>query len=138
MSWMGLDAAAISRIAGLLAQAGPDPEDPARIERIAALETLIAAAAAARALDTAAFVASQRAVQAGAGVPPERVGRGIAEQVALARRISPHRAGRYVGWAMVLTAELPHTLAALQAGRLDEGRALIVARETLFLSREHR
>jgi Domain of unknown function DUF222./HNH endonuclease. len=56
----------------------------------------------------------------------------------LARRISPFHASRYVGWSTILTSELPHTFAALQAGRVSEWRAMLVARETVWLSREHR
>jgi hypothetical protein len=56
----------------------------------------------------------------------------------LARRCSPFLARRYVGWAKILTAELPNTLAALQAGATTEWRAMLVARETGWLSREHR
>jgi hypothetical protein len=58
--------------------------------------------------------------------------------VALALRCSPARAQRYVGWASVLTTELPLTFAALQSGRTTQWRAMIVARETIWLSREHR
>ena len=68
----------------------------------------------------------------------ERAERGIPEQLALARRCSPFQARRYLGWARILTTELPATLAALQAGVTTEWRAMIVARETAWLSREHR
>jgi len=88
-------------------------DDAGRISRLRALEELKAAAAALQASETAAFVASQRAAQAAAGIKPERVGRGIAAQVGLALRVSPHRAQRYVGWSMILTRELPETFAAL-------------------------
>jgi hypothetical protein len=40
--------------------------------------------------------------------------------------------------AVVLVAEMPHTLAALERGVISEWRATLLARETLFLSREHR
>jgi hypothetical protein len=116
----------------------PAADDSGRIDRIRALEELQAAAAAAQLAETAAFAASQRAVQAAAGVPAERIGRGIAHQVALAKRISPHRAQRYVGWAMILTSELPQTFARLRAGRTSEWRAVLVARETAWLSRADR
>jgi hypothetical protein len=55
-----------------------------------------------------------------AGVPAERADRGIAHQVGLARRISPHQARRYVGWAKILTSELPETFAVLHAGKTSE------------------
>jgi len=113
-------------------------DDAGRISRLRALEELKAAAAALQASETAAFVASQRAAQAAAGIKPERVGRGIAAQVGLALRVSPHRAQRYVGWSMILTRELPETFAALAAGVTTEWRAQLVARETLFLSRDDR
>jgi hypothetical protein len=113
-------------------------DDSERIERIRLLEELKSASAAIQAEETARFVASQRADQASAGVPAERVGRGIAAQVALARRISPWLAQRYVGWATVLTRELPATFATLRAGRTTEWRAMLVARKTAWLSCEHR
>ena len=113
-------------------------DDAERIDRIRALEELKSAVAAAQLAETAAFDASQRAAQAAGGVRAERQGRGVAAQVALARRISPHRAVQQLGWAKILTSELPRTFAALQAGRISEWRAIIIARETIWLSREHR
>ena len=113
-------------------------DDAVRIDRIRRLEELKAAAAAAQAVETAAFAASQRAAQRAAGVPEDRVGRGVAAQVGLARRVSPHQASRYLGWATILVTELPHTYAALAAGEVSERRAETVAKETIWLSREHR
>jgi hypothetical protein len=66
-------------------------DDAERIAQLGALERLKSAAAAAQAEVTADLVASQRASQIAAGVPADRVGQGIAAQVALARRESPHR-----------------------------------------------
>lgn len=121
-----------------LTQPRPGVDDYTRVDRIRALEELKSAAAAAQARETAAFAASQRAEQQAAGVAAQRVGRGIAAQVGLARRVSPFHAARYVGWATILTSELPGTFAALPGGRVGEWRAMIVARETGWLSREHR
>ena len=72
------------------------------------------------------------------GVPTAQQGRGVAGQVGLARRISPWSAQRYLGWARILPDELPETFALLQSGRITEWRATLVARETVFLSREDR
>ena len=83
---------------------------------------------------TADFDASQRALAAARGVPAARQGRGIAEQVALARRESPHKGRQHLGLAKVLMAEMPHTLAAFRAGRVTEWRATLLARETGCLS----
>ena len=68
------------------------------------------------------------------GRAAERRGRGIAEQVALARRESPHRGRQHLGLAKVLAdGELPHTRAAFAAGRITEWRATLIARETACL-----
>ena len=128
-------------LAGLIDRLRELPQGVAeavRIDRIRALEELKSAVAAALARESAAFAVSQAAAQRAAGVPEKRVGRGVAAQVGLARRISPNQASRYLGWAAILITELPNTYAALQAGRVSERRAEIVARETIWLSREHR
>ncbi|WP_375487170.1 DUF222 domain-containing protein [uncultured Jatrophihabitans sp.] len=116
----------------------PAGHDTARVDQLRLLEELKSAAAAAQAAVTAAFASSRRAVAATAGEPVDRQDRGVASQVALARRVSPWQARRYVGWCAVLTRELPATFAELRAGRVSERRAILVARETLFLSRQDR
>lgn len=122
------------RIAGL----GRGLDDAARIELIRELEELKSAAAAEQARVSVAFEVSQRRVAAERGVPAERQGRGIAAQVALARKESPHRGGRRLGAAQAWVREMPHTLAALEAGHLTEWRAELLVRETAVLAAEHR
>jgi hypothetical protein len=141
----GPSTAELSDFAVTLAGASPAADDAERIERIRRFEELKAALAAAQARETAAFAASQHAQARsrpcdGTHVPPgrERVEQSIAGQVGLARRCSPFQARRYVGWARILTSELPHTFAALQEGRTTEWRAMLIARETSWLTREHR
>ncbi len=121
-----------------LARLDAADDDTERIDRIRLLEELKAAAAAAQAKEAAAFAASQKRIQVAGGVPPKDAGKGIASQVALAKRESPARGRRYVGWATILTTELPETFAELQAGRITEWRAQIVARETGWLAADHR
>jgi hypothetical protein len=131
--------AEVAGFAAALGTVGSGADTPAGlIDHIRRLEQLKGAAAAAQARLTAAFAAGQRCAQRAAGVPGNQVGKGIAAQVALARRDSPARGGQHLGLAEALTAELPHTLAALQAGRISEWRATLVARETACLSVEHR
>jgi hypothetical protein len=115
-----------------------DLDDAARIDLIRGLEELKCAAEAAQAVVTADFDASQRAVQAAQGVPKERQGRGVAAQVALARRESPHRGQQHVGLAKILRDELPHTMVAFRGGGITEWKAMLVARETACLSLEDR
>jgi hypothetical protein len=75
----------------VLAQADGPASDAERIDAVRELEQLKCAAEAMQAAVAADLDESQRAVQAAAGVPTERQGRGVAAQVALARRESPHR-----------------------------------------------
>jgi hypothetical protein len=62
----------------------------------------------------------------------------LASEVALARRDAPARGGRHLGFAKALVHEMPHTLAALEAGALSEWRATLIVRESACLSVEHR
>ena len=76
---------------------------------------------------------AQRRAQADAGIPPQQLGAGCA-QIALARRESPAKGGRLLGLAKALVTEMPHTLAALETGQLNEWRATLLARETACLT----
>lgn len=125
-------------VVALLASLSTVMDDADRIDCIRQLEVLRGAVVAAQVRLTAAFVESQRAEQRALGVPEARVGAGISAQVALARRISPYQARRWVGFAVIAPAELPRTFAALASGETSEWRATLVARETAWLSREHR
>ncbi len=112
--------------------------ETALVERIAALERLKAAAAAGQARLAVALDAARRSAEASAGVPAARRGRGVATEVALARRDSPTRGGRHLGLAKALVHEMPHTLAALENGVLSEWRATLVVRESACLDVEDR
>ncbi|WP_087874697.1 HNH endonuclease [Arthrobacter globiformis] len=63
---------------------------------------------------------------------------GVAEQIALSRGESPHRGGRLLGMAKALVIEMPHTLAALDTGQLNEERAMYFVKETAVLTVEDR
>ncbi len=108
------------------------------IDQIRALEELKSAAAAAQARATARFAAAQRAEQRAAGMPTAALGRGVAAQVALARRDSPAKGSRHLGLAEALVYELPNTMTALEAGEISEWRATLIVRETACLTRDQR
>ncbi|QFS91657.1 hypothetical protein FIV07_12915 [Mycobacterium sp. THAF192] len=101
-------------------------------------EHLKSAAAAAQARATALWAAQRAAAEKAAGVPAAKRGRGLASEVALARRDAPACGARHLGFARALVCEMPHTLAALQAGALSEWRATLIVRESACLSVEHR
>ena len=115
-----------------------DVSDAERIDRIRLLEQAKNAICAAQAREAVALKQSVVAAETEAGVPARTRGRGVAAQVALARRESPHRGDRLMGLAQALAGELPHTMAALTAGRISEWRATLVCRETACLTVQHR
>lgn len=121
-----------------LARAEVPEADAAKIDQLRQLEQLKCVAEARQARLAAALDRSQRARAAECGEPAARQGRGIAEQVALARRESPHRGRQHLALATVLERELPHTWAAFEQGRITEWRATVIARETACLSLEDR
>ena len=128
------DAAAVRGWIAALAALDRGVDDAERVEQIAVLEELKAAAAAAQARASVDLDVSTRAAHAAAGLPAELQGRGVAAQVALARRESPARGAQHLGLARALVTEMPHTLAALTAGRLSEWRATLLVRETACLT----
>jgi hypothetical protein len=121
-----------------LAVVDPASEESVLIERIAELERCKAAAAAGQARAAAALDAARRAADAAAGVPAARRARGVGSEVALARLDSPARGNRHLGFAKALVHEMPHTLAALEAGVLTEWRATVIVRESACLDVEDR
>jgi len=63
-------------------------------------------------------------------VHPDAIGRGIAEQIGLACRISPVAAARRLNTARAWWFELPDTYSQLTAGELSERVAETIAAET--------
>ena len=112
--------------------------DAERIDQIGLLESIKSAASGAQARVSAAFASSQRETQAASGLRAHERGRGIAAQIALARKESPARGSRHLGFAEAMVHEMPHTMAHLEAGSVSEWRATIVCRETACLSRADR
>lgn len=112
--------------------------EAALVDHIAAMEQLKSASAASQAQLTARLAAQRASREAAEGVPADQRCRGLAAEVALARRESPVRGARSLGLAKALVHEMPHTLAALAAGEISEWRATVMVRETAVLRREDR
>ena len=124
-------------VAALASATGP-ADEPGGLDLLTALEELKGAAEGLQA-DLAVDVdASRRRQEAEAGVPESRRGRGVAAEIGLARRVSPHRGQQLLGLGQVLRAEMPHARAEFRSGRTSEWRVTILARETACLSRHHR
>ncbi|WP_420713945.1 HNH endonuclease [Arthrobacter sp. H14-L1] len=113
----------------------------------------------AQALEDARILANQRADQQGPGLgDPDPVARNLARQaakrlaakraarltdsigaqIALARHESPTKGNQLLGLAKVLATEMPHTFTALATGKLNEYRAVLLVKETAYLSLDDR
>lgn len=126
--------------AAVAAEATGDLEaDAARIDQIATLERIQAAAAATQAALMVGFARSQvEAQQQAVLADPRAVGRGIADQLALACRVSPSEGSRRLGVARALHVELPSTAALLRDGRISAYVAGLVASESRHLDPDRR
>ncbi len=144
-----------------------DFEDRERIGLLRADEELKSALCASQARVAAAFDASQRSQEnteilenapIQGDMPGDKAARQLADklarqlaakraakladsigaQIALARWESPNKGNQLLGLAKVLVTEMPHTFAALAAGKLNEYRAILLVRETAYLSLDDR
>jgi hypothetical protein len=102
------------------------------------LEKLRAVTAALQAAESVRFAQSQVAEQFAADVHPEAIGRGIAEQIGLACRLSPVVAARRLNTARAWWFELPDTYTQLTTGELSERVAETIVCETRHLDAEKR
>jgi uncharacterized protein DUF222 len=145
-------AAMAAELAGMLARLGELTDtattdttendravDAARIDAIGLLERIQAAAAATQAALSVGFGRSQVATQQRQVLrDPRAVGRGIADQLALACRISPTEGSRRLGIARALHTDLPATAALLRDGRISFYVAGLVVSETRHLDPDRR
>ncbi len=134
----GGSAPRVSELVPLLRAVRLGAESSELIDQIRGLEDLKSAIVGLQARAAVAFDLAQRGVQATAGVPSSERGKGVGAQVALARRESPNRGSRLLGLAKALVTEMPHTMAALESGLLNEWRATLLVKETACLSLEDR
>ena len=112
--------------------------DDVRIDRIAQLEKVKAAAAALQAAESVRFAQSQAKTQLAADVHPAKIGRGIADQLGLACHMSGFAAARRLGVARALWFELPETYQLLIAGEISDYVASLVVTETRHLDAQTR
>lgn len=128
----------VARFHRRLVDGGVPATSAEQVELLRALEELKSAATAAQAAVALAVDATTRSEEARDGVPARRRGRDVGLRVGLALRQSPARAQSFLGAARAWHTEMPHTLAALRAGRLTAWRATLLAKETAHLPVEAR
>ena len=78
------------------------------IDLLDAIEALKSVGCAVQAVITDDVATCIRADRKAAGLPRAEWDRGIDSQIALARRESPNRGGRHLGFARALVHEMPH------------------------------
>jgi hypothetical protein len=111
----------------------------ARIDQVALLERIQAAAAATQAALMVGFARSQvEAQQRALLADPRKVGRGITDQLTLACRVSPSEGSRRFGVARALHFELPATAGLLRDGGISAYVAGLVTSETRHLDPDRR
>ena len=118
---------------GRLAQQPQSGEDAELIDQLATLEQIKAAAAAVQSAVMVRFAKSQVAAQRRAGVDYRRLGRGIADQIALALKVNPTSGVRRLTQARALIVDLPGCFDLLVRGEISEHLAGLVATETSHL-----
>nr|NLD41387.1 DUF222 domain-containing protein [Actinomycetales bacterium] len=122
----------------VLRERAPAVSEAEAVDAIRLLEEVKSALAGTQAALAMELDGLRRAAEAAQGVPAEQRGRGVAAEIALARREAPSQGSKMLGLARALAEEMPHTRAALESGEISEWRATIVARETAWLSAEDR
>jgi len=128
-----LDEGRLREFRDLLLAAAP-PRSPAETTAVLAALQELASAVVAVTGDVALTLDGQmRADEAAVGVPRGRQGLGVARQVGLAVRRSPHAGRTLLGVARVLSTEMTHTRARLRDGALDEAKVVALVRETACL-----
>lgn len=133
-----LDAAGVTGMVERLRELGGPVAEAEAIDEIAALERLKSAAAAAQARVSAMLRDGRVAREMDAGAPAAERGRGLADEIGLARRESATLGSRHLGLATALVEELPRTLEHLADGGVSEWGATLLAKETAVLEPEDR
>ncbi len=128
----------VLRAQDMLAALPEQMADRERIDEITALQTLIAVASARLARVSVDFDSSQRADQRRRGDTAKLVGKGIADQIALARGISPHSASNHLALAKALVEDLSCAFELWARREIDERTATGVAKQVFCFERADR
>lgn len=108
------------------------------VDVISRLEKIKGPVAAAQAHAETEFHGSQLELQERQGVTRKDLGRGIGDQIALARRITPKRASEELTLNRILISTLPCTLDLLSRGEIGAWTAREMAKNVLVLNDEDR
>lgn len=112
--------------------------DPELIDIISSLERAKSTISASQAHAEITFRDSQVELQRRQDVPRALRGRGVADQIAMARRITPTQASDQVALHRVLIETLPRTTSLLERGEISEWAAQEVAKNVFVLDDDKR
>lgn len=115
-----------------------DVSEADRIDRIARLERIQAGAEAAKSVEMVAFGRARAVEQVTAGVHPRKIGQGVADEIALACRVSPSEGSRRLHTARDLVLDMPNTLRLLACGDIHAGTARRITNQLSHLDRNTR
>lgn len=118
--------------------ATPAHDESALVGCVTRAEQMMASLGAVQRRASVAYRDSRIAVQRAAGVRAAHLGRGVAEEIGLARRISPVQAGNQIALAGVLVQSLPRTARLLAQGQISAWAADDVAKAVMVLDDAHR
>lgn len=109
-----------------------------RIDRIAEVERLQASLEAVKNVEIVGFARARALEQVAAGVHPRKAEAGIADEIALAGRVSPSEGSRRLNVAKHLVLDMPHTLGLLAQGDINAGTARRIVEPLSHLDRGNR
>ncbi len=109
-------------------------DEDALVTCVEVAERIAAVASSAQRRASVAYRASRIAAQRAAGVAARDLGRGVAEEIALARRITPTAASNQIALGRVIVESLPCTESLLAAGEISAWAADELAKAVITLS----
>ena len=125
--------AEIDRFASMVRAEKPAASEAGTLARITALERLKATIVSAQSAEAVAFDALRVRRDALNQVPARKCGVRAAEEIALAKRVSPSSGRTFLSTSRAVVGEMPNTFKALAAGEISEDKARIMADETATL-----
>ncbi|SMX75069.1 HNH endonuclease [Brevibacterium antiquum] len=125
--------AEIERFASMLRGEEPAATEAETLARIAAFEGLKATVVSAQSAEAVAFEALRRRRDALNQVPARECGIRSAEEIALAKKVSPGSGRKFLSTSRAIVHEMPNTFKALASGEISEDKARVMADETATL-----
>lgn len=125
--------AEIDRFASMLRDEKPAATEAETLARITAFEGLKATLVSAQSAEAVAFESLRTRRDSLNQVPARDCGIRSAEEIALAKKVSPGSGRKFLSTSRAIVGEMPNTFKALASGEISEDKARIMADETATL-----